>query len=85
MKRNKIKIYALTKSELEAVRNEANFNADQNAVFDALNKNQYFDFAIMQELGLSPRRYYDIKRTVLDKSERIITQLGYDHAIKKVQ
>ena len=85
MKRNKIKIYALTRSELETVRSEANFTADQDAVFDALNKDQYFDFAIMQDLGLSPRRYYEIKRTVLEKVERIVVLLGYNHAIRKPQ
>lgn len=60
----------------------ANFTDDQRAIFDELNKNKYYDYAIMINLNIPPRRYYDTKGIVVNKVERIVTELGYIHAIK---
>jgi hypothetical protein len=69
---NKFKISSLTKSEIQHIRDEANFSPDQLAVFEALNKDTYYDYAIMVNLGLSRNRYYEVKHIVLGKIERII-------------
>ena len=73
----KIKISDLTKRQLQYVRDEANFSADQRLVFEELNKDLYYDYAIMQNLGLARNRYYSIKRTVLKKVETIINSEEY--------
>ena len=52
-------------------------------ILEELNKDQYYDYAIMQRLGLSRKRYYAIKSVVLDKVERIILSDGYKEATKK--
>lgn len=78
----KINISALTKTELEEVIARANFTEDQRAIFDELNKNKYYDYAIMLSLNIPNRRYYDTKRIVVGKVERIAVEMGYIHAIK---
>jgi hypothetical protein len=60
----------------------ANFTDDQKAIFDELNKNKYYDYAIMINLNIPNRRYYNIKSIVMDKVERIAVELGYIHAMK---
>lgn len=60
----------------------ANFTDDQRAIFDELNKNKYYDYAIMINLNIPTRRYYNTKGIVEDKVEKIATELGYNHAIK---
>lgn len=70
--RHRLKVSDFTKSELQRIRDEANFSPDQLAVFEALNKDTYYDYAIMVNLGLSRNRYYEVKHIVLGKVERII-------------
>jgi hypothetical protein len=60
----------------------ANFTDDQRAIFDELNKNKYYDYAIMLNLNIPNRRYYNVKNIVVDKVERIAVELGYNHAFK---
>ena len=60
----------------------ANFTDDQRAIFDELNKNKYYDYAIMVNLQMPNRRYYSTKNIVVDKVERIAVEMGYTHAIK---
>ena len=79
---SKINISALTKYELEQVIARANFTDDQRAIFDELNKNKYYDYAIMTNLNIPNRRYYNTKNIVVDKVERIAVELGYNHAFK---
>lgn len=76
MGRNKIS--SLTKSELELVRNNANFTEEQAAVFDKLNEDKYIDMGIMNTLGMSNRRYYDVKKVVLKKIDRISKEFHFD-------
>lgn len=78
----RINISALTQSELEQVIARANFTEDQRAIFDELNKNKYYDYAIMVNLNIPNRRYYNTKNIVMDKVERIAVEMGYNHAIK---
>jgi hypothetical protein len=75
-------INALTKSELEAVIAAANFTQDQAMIFKEMNTDLLYDIGIMAKLGIPPRRYYDTKRITVDKTERILKELGYNHAIK---
>ncbi len=77
----KVKISALTKRELDSVVEAANFTDEQLAVFNALNKDKYYDYAIMRILSLPARKFYELKKIVLDKVERISHQFGYDRAI----
>jgi hypothetical protein len=35
----------------------------------------------MMQMNISPRRYYDLKATVIDKVERIATENGFLDAI----
>lgn len=79
----KIKISDFTRPELEYIRSVANLSGDQSLILEELNKDQYYDYAIMQRLGLSRKRYYAIKSVVLDKVERIILSDGYKEATKK--
>lgn len=53
------------------MRQNANFTEDQEAVFDMLNQDKYYDVGIMNTLGMSNRRYYDVKKVVLKKVDRI--------------
>lgn len=78
----RVNISALTKSELEQIIARANFTEDQKAIFDELNKNKYYDYAIMTNLNIPNRRYYNTKSIVVNKVERIAVEMGYTHAIK---
>ena len=75
---SKNKISHLTKSELELVRQNANFTADQEAVFDKLNEDKCYDVGIMNTLGMSNRRYYDVKKVVLRKIDKIAREFDMD-------
>lgn len=79
---NRVRINALTKSELEAVIAAANFTPDQAMIFKEMNTDLLYDIGIMAKLGIPPRRYYDTKRITVDKTERVLIELGYNHAIK---
>lgn len=79
---NRVMINALTKSELEAVIAAANFTPDQAMIFKEMNTDLLYDIGIMAKLGIPPRRYYDTKRITVDKTERVLIELGYNHAIK---
>ena len=81
-KMSRVNISALTKSELDQVIALANFTDDQRAIFDELNKNKYYDYAIMVNLNIPNRRYYANKHIVVDKVERIVVEKGYNHALK---
>ena len=76
-----VKISALTKSELESIRSEANFTSEQNRMYDLLNLDVHTDAGIMLAMGLSPRRYYKIKKIVCDKTDRIAQENGLKSAI----
>jgi hypothetical protein len=79
---NRVRINALTKSEFEAVIAAANFTPDQAMIFKEMNTDLLYDIGIMAKLGIPPRRYYDTKRITVDKTERVLIELGYNHAIK---
>lgn len=68
----------LTKSELELVRNNANFTEEQSAVFEQLNNDKYIDIGIMNALGMSNRRYYDVKKVVMKKIDRISKEFDFN-------
>ena len=85
MRNNRIDISALTKRELQAVLEAANFTEMQEVVFNAMNKDYMYDLAVMQHLGISPNRYYQIKKITVNKVERIAIENGYNHAIKTVK
>ena len=85
-KRNKrIRISKLTKREYNTIIEEANFTEDQLKVFQELNKDKLYDFAIMVELNMSSRHYYDVKAVVIDKVERIARENGFIDAILEPQ
>ena len=79
----KVNLSALTQMELENVILKANFTDEQKAVFSELNKNKYYDYAIMINLNIPNRRYYLIKKIVMDKAERIVVEMGYNYAINQ--
>ena len=85
MRNNRIDISALTKRELQAVLEAANFTEMQEVIFNAMNKDYMYDLAVMQNLGISPNRYYQIKKITVNKVERIAIENGYNHAIKTVR
>lgn len=85
MRNNRIDVSALTKRELQAVLEAANFTEAQQVIFDAMNKDYMYDLAVMQHLGISPNRYYYIKKLTANKVERIVIENGYNHAIKTVK
>lgn len=85
MRNNRIDVSALTKRELQAVLEAANFTEAQQVIFDAMNKDYMYDLAVMQHLGISPNRYYHIKKITANKVERIVIENGYNHAIKTVK
>ena len=62
---------------------KANFTDEQKAIFSELNKNKYYDYAIMINLNIPNRRYYLIKKIVMDKAERIVVEMGYNYAINQ--
>lgn len=76
-----IRISSLTRSELEKILDQGNFTEEQERIFNLLNKDDLFDFGIMQKLGLSNRRYYDVKAVVLAKVERIARENGFIDSI----
>ena len=79
----KINISALTRSEFDKIIEEANFTEEQRMIFLALNKDNQYDFGIMLEIGISGRRYYRLKKIVIQKVERIARQFGFESAINK--
>ena len=81
MRNNRVSISALTKRELDAVRAAANFSVEQAEIFEELNRDNLYDFAIMMKLGIPAHKYYKIKGVTVDKCERIVTELGYFHAL----
>ena len=85
MRNNRIDISALTKRELQAVLEAANFTEMQEVIFNAMNKDYMYDLAVIQHLGISPNRYYQIKKITVSKVERIAIENGYNHAIKTVR
>ena len=80
-KNHRIRISKLTAREFRIIIDEANFTDEQRVLFEQLNKDQYYDIAIMMQMTISPRRYYDLKATVIDKVERIATENGFLDAI----
>ena len=81
-KRNKrIRVCRLTKREYELILDNANFTDEQLNLFVQLNKDQYFDFAIMDSMKLTANRYYEIKGIVVDKVERIARDYGFYESI----
>ena len=85
MRNNHVDVSALTRRELEAVIAAANFTEAQQVIFDAMNKDYMYDLAVMQKLGLTERSYYKIKKTTVEKIERIVTECGYSYAIKATE
>lgn len=81
--KSKVNISALTLIELEKIIANANFNDEQLAIFNELNKNKYYDYAIMLNLNIPERRYYAAKKIVLDKTERIAQEIGCYNAINR--
>lgn len=81
MKRNKLRISALTQTEVDIVKRNANFNKDQEAIFDYLNQDRFLDFAIMERVGVSNHKYYEIKNIVLDKVVKIATEYGFEKVL----
>ena len=77
-----VKISALTRSEFEAIKAEANFTPNQLKIYEALNRDDVYDQGIMLELSMSEREYYEVKKITVDKVIRIALQLGYTFAIK---
>lgn len=77
----RLKISALTKQELDLVVKEANFTDEQLAIFKELNKDKFYDYAIMSSLSIPTRKFYDLKKIILDKVERILHQFCYKRAI----
>ena len=83
-KRNhRIRISKLTSREYHVILESANFTDEQRELFERLNKDQYYDVALMSQMNLSSRRYYDLKSTVIDKVERIARESGFLDAIMK--
>ena len=81
--KSKVNISALTLIELEKIIANANFTDEQMAIFKELNKNKYYDYAIMLSLNIPERRYYETKRIVLDKTARIAQEIGCFDAINR--
>ena len=77
----RICISNLTARERGIIIDTANFTDEQRAVFDKLNDDKYYDYAIMQMLNMSSRRYYAVKCVVVDKAERIAEEHGFKSAL----
>lgn len=83
VRNTKISFDALTKTESEAIRAEANFTDEQERIFTAMGRGSLTDEGIMLSLNLSPRHYYRTKRIVCDKTDRIAREKGYIYALKR--
>jgi hypothetical protein len=83
MRNHRLNITALTQRELDAVIAAANFSHDQEEIFKELNKDTLYDIGIMQKLGIPERRYYSTKRTTIEKTERILEEFGWYHAMTR--
>lgn len=81
MRNNRVCISALTKRELDAVRAAANFSIEQAAIFEELNRDDLYDIGVIMKLGIPAHKYYKLKGITVDKCERIVTDLGYLHAL----
>jgi hypothetical protein len=85
MRNNRVSISALTKRELDAVRAAANFSTEQAEIFEELNRDDLYDFAIMTKLGIPEKKYYKLKGITVNKCEKVLIDLGYLHALSKKQ
>lgn len=81
MRNNRVSISALTKRELDAVRAAANFSTEQAAIFEELNRDDLYDIGVIMKLGIPAHKYYKLKGITVDKCEKIVTDLGYLHAL----
>lgn len=61
--------------EYEKIVELSRFTEDQRKVFDFLNSDKYTDEGIMLKLNLSRKRYYEIKKKVINKIVRVLPYL----------
>lgn len=70
-----MKIRLLIKSDVEKIRENANFNEEQKEVFEELiNASHRTDAAICVRLCLSESKYYRIKKEIEHKIDRILKE-----------
>lgn len=72
MNRLRVLIEPLTRSQIEALKAEANFTADQECIFDLLNRDALNDDGVMLQLHMPEKRYYEAKRTLVEKVKILI-------------
>jgi hypothetical protein len=78
VRKTKIRISALTQTEVDIIKRNANFNQDQEMIFDFLNQDRLLDFAIMDRVGVSNHKYYEIKGIVIEKVVKIAKENGFE-------
>lgn len=67
-----MKICELTRSERERVEAEANFSIDQKRLFDLMSADCTNNEGMILATQMSRRRFYIIKKQVIDKVEKIL-------------
>ena len=70
--KSKIKFCEFIKKDIEKISAEANFNAEQTAIFEELCAGHLTDIGIAQKLNLSESSFYARKKVVLGKIARIM-------------
>ena len=77
MRYTRLKVCALTRSELQAIREEANLTAEEEKLLDLLNKGDRTDVGMMLDLGVTHHHYYRLKKVLCAKVDRIARAKGY--------
>lgn len=75
----RVRFTAMTKSEMQMIRDAANFTETQDQIFLSLCKGDVYNYAICQRMCMDPRAFYRHKKIVEEKCERVIRELkiGY--------
>ena len=66
-----MRIQELTKDEIKLLKDRCAFTPEQEKIFDLIALNQYTDFAIRHKLYMSNSRFYEIKKIIKEKIQRL--------------
>ena len=69
----RIKVNALIQPEVDKIRRLGNLTVAQDRILVLLNQDYVNDEGIMMSLYMSPRKYYETKRILYEKIEKVLS------------
>lgn len=71
----------MTASEIDQISREANLSETQIEILRGLCKGDFYNYGVCQKLHMSPRSFYRKKKSMDEKCERVIEQIGARHLL----